>query len=66
METQDVGSFGRCVCQPDKHESKFSSRYRKSFLYFCGICWRQIREADETDLSGSEILAIYMKALGEV
>jgi hypothetical protein len=19
METQDVGSFGRCVCQPDKH-----------------------------------------------
>jgi len=20
METQDVGSFGRCVCQPDKHD----------------------------------------------
>ena len=24
METQDVGSFVRCVCQPDKHGSSLS------------------------------------------
>jgi hypothetical protein len=28
METQDVGSFGRCVCQPDKHEKMSPMRAR--------------------------------------
>jgi hypothetical protein len=29
METQDVGSFGHCVWQPDKHEKESIERYDK-------------------------------------
>jgi DNA-directed RNA polymerase subunit RPC12/RpoP len=55
-----------CLSAAEIAQSKFNSRYRKAFLYFCGICWRQIREAEQSSASEKEIFDVYMKALGMI